>query len=156
MTDSFDDTAQLLAAAFLKQMRTASLATVDGQSQPHAANIQYVWTDINRLCFLSSEQSRHAKDIYHQPVVAMSVYDHDDRPEMIRGVQLHGRCMSITQPSARDAIMKQYAERYPIVNTEAFTSIVARQTLYEVTPTWLRWIDNQTRFGFKVEWSLDA
>lgn len=156
MTASSDDAQFEIACDFLKQMRTSSLATVDEQCLPHAANIQYVWTATNRLCFLSSEQSNHARHIQQQPRVALSVYDHDDRPHMIRGVQLHGRCEAITEPISHAVIMKQYAMQYPIVNTAAFIPILARQTLFEVTPLWLRWIDNRTRFGFKVEWSLDV
>lgn len=150
-----DESALTKATAFLKTVRTASLATTDSSALPHAANIQFLSDDDCHLYFLSSEKSQHARHIALQQRIALSAYDHDDRPHMIRGVQLHGRCMAIVSHAKRESVMGAYCGKFPIAADPSFTQIVRRQTLYEITPTWLRWIDNRVQFGFKLEWVLE-
>lgn len=149
------DSALTKAAAFLKSVRTASLATADFNALPHAANIQFLCDDSCNLYFLSSEKSQHAQHIAQQNRVAMTVYDHDDRPHMIRGVQMHGECTVVVNVAKRVAVMALYCEKFPIAADPSFTPIVNRQTLYVIQPSWLRWIDNRVQFGFKLEWRLE-
>lgn len=140
------------AAAFLKTVRTASLATTDTCSLPHAANIQFFSDDDCCLYFLSSEKSLHARHVAQQHLVAVSVYDHDDRPQMIRGVQMHGRCIAVVSQMRREMLLSLYGAKFPIATDPSFIQIVNRQTLFEIQPTWVRWIDNRVQFGFKLEW----
>lgn len=151
-----DESALANATRFLKTVRTASLATTDPNALPHAANVQFFSDEDCCLYFLSSKKSAHATHIAHQTHVAVSVYDHDDRPEMIRGIQMRGQCTDVASPEERAALMSLYVQKFPIACDPAFVQMVNRQTLYQIQPTWLRWIDNRVRFGFKLEWVLES
>lgn len=140
------------AAAFLKQMRTASLATADADGRPHAANIQYASDKQCSLYFLSSDKSAHVQHLSANHHVALTIYHHDDRPHMIQGLQMRGRCERLTTPQHENH-WPLYAEKFPIVNEPTMRAIALRQGMYRVTPNWLRWIDNRVEFGFRQEWS---
>lgn len=141
------------AAALLADCRTASLATVDEQGHPHAANIQYVQDDQLRLYFVSSEDAAHSRHITARPAVALTIYHHDDaQPENIRGLQLHARAEALTNDTDRDHAWTLYAARFPfIANDPQLRAAVEQQTFYRLTPTWLRLIDNRRGFGWKAE-----
>ena len=144
------------AAALLAQCRTASLATVDEQGHPHAANIQYVHDDRLRLYFISGEDAAHSRHITANPAVALTVYHPDDRdPANIRGLQLHGRAEPISDEAERSRVLARYAKRFPfIADAPALRAAVEKQTFYCMTPTWVRLIDNRRGFGWKVEKEL--
>lgn len=141
------------AAALLAECRTASLATVDEQGHPHAANIQYVHDDQLRLYFVSSEDAAHSRHIAVNPMVALTVYHHDDEdPANIRGLQLHGRVEALSNDTQRRRVLALYAARFPFITTDpALRAAVEKQTFYCLAPTWLRLIDNRRRFGWKAE-----
>lgn len=136
---------------FLAVSRTASLATVDvATGQPHAANVQFVADEAWRLHWISSEKSLHSQQLVQQPRVAFTVYAHQDDPEQIRGLQMHGIAAAVTGED-RQHTLRLYANKYPFVESEPFRSAVLKQSLYRITPTWLRWIDNRRGFGWKIE-----
>ncbi len=157
MTDEHSDilreTAELLA-----DCRTASLATVDEHGHPHAVNIQYAHDDQLRLYFVSSEDAAHSRHIAVNPAVALTVYHHDDaQPENLRGLQLQAHAEAITDEADRSREMTLYAARFPFITTDPILgAAVEQQTLYRLTPTWLRLIDNRRGFGWKVEKMLDV
>ena len=146
------------AAALLAECRTASLATVDEQDRPHAANIQYVHDDRLRLYFVSSEDAAHSRHIETNPTVALTVYHHDDQdPANIHGLQLHGRAQPITDQAERRRVLALYTARFPFITTDpALRAAVEMQTFYRFTPTWVRLIDNRRGFGWKVEIDMAA
>ena len=143
--------------ALLTDCRTASIATVDEHGRPHAANVQYVHDDRNRLYFVSDPDSAHALHIHRTGRVAVTVYAHEDqRPNDIHGLQLHGSCQSLANPTDRQHAQALYVTKYPFVAEVAeLLHAVEAQQFYRVAPTWLRWIDNRTQFGFKSEWGGD-
>ena len=55
------------SASLLSDCRTASLATVDDDGRPHAANIQYVHDERLRLYFVSSEDAAHSQHAAARP-----------------------------------------------------------------------------------------
>ena len=145
------------AAALLAECRTASLATVNAEGDPHAANIQYVQDDQLRLHYISSEDSAHSVDIAVQIAVAVAVYHHDDAQlGTIRGVQLRGRVEAVTDQRELADVMERYLSKFSfIADDPQLRAAVQRQTLYRFTPTWLRMIDNRRGFGWKVEIDMD-
>ncbi len=152
MTDESVDILQE-AATLLADCRTASLATVDSNGQPYAANIQYVHDDRLHLYFVSSEDSGHSQHIAARPDVAVTVYHHEDaEPGTIRGLQLHGRVAAVTDEREQDSALTQYLSKFSfIADSHKLRGAVERQTIYCFAPTWLRLIDNRRGFGWKVE-----
>jgi len=137
----------------LARCRTASLATADPQGLPHAANVQYAHDHAWRLVFVSGADTPHARHLQHKPDAAITIYAHHDEPANIHGLQLHARAESLTPGSSPyHAALECYLARYPfIAESEQFLKMVRSQTLFRLTPSWLRWIDNRRRFGFKIE-----
>ena len=144
--------------AFLGRHRTASLATADDDGQPHAANVQFVHDEAWRLIWVSSPQSRHSRQLASRPAAAVTIYAPTDDPAQVHGVQMHGHVaagVAIDRPGW-DTLWDRYRAKFSFVQTsEALRAAVERQQFYVFTPTWLRWIDNRRRFGWKVEWRLD-
>lgn len=146
------------ALTLLATCRTASLATVDTDGQPHAANIQYAFDGQLNLYFVSSPDAAHSRHIAQKPAVAVAVYDHhDSEPALIHGLQLHARATAISDPVERAKALALYTARFPFITTEPkLAAAVERQSFYKLTPTWLRLIDNRRGFGWKVEMDLVA
>ncbi len=151
-TELLHDAAELLA-----QCRTAGLATTDARGKPHAANIQYAHDDRLNLYFVSSPDAAHSQHILTNPKIALTVYHPDDaEPQNIRGLQIHAHAEPVTDTIERHEAMRLYKARYTfIAKNPILLAAVKRQTLYRLTPTWLRLIDNRRGFGWKLEVQLD-
>ena len=141
------------SASLLSDCRTASLATVDDDGRPHAANIQYVHDERLRLYFVSSEDAAHSQHAAARPDVAVTVYHHEDaEPGTIRGLQIRGRLTAVTDEREQDTALTQYLSKFSfIADSHKLRGAVERQTLYCFTPSWVRLIDNRRGFGFKAE-----
>ena len=135
--------------------RTASLATVDDQGLPHAANVQYACDDAMSLVWVSSEKSAHSQHLMQRLRAAVTVYAHQDSPTEIRGVQMRG-IVTIERDERRDLALHLYRSKFPFVTEEPYRTAVSKQTLYRFTPSWLRYIDNRRGFGWKVELDLSG
>lgn len=132
---------------------TLSLATVAADGSPHAANLYFAADDELNLYFVSDPASLHSRHLQARPDVAATVYEPVASWQEIRGVQLHGRAAPI-HDEQWDAVWRLYVDRFPSVAD--MEPLVRKQRFYRITPTWLRWIDNTVRFGFKRELTLDA
>jgi len=140
-------------AAFLAVCRTASLATVDHHGAPYAANIQYVSDDAWRLYWVSSASAKHSQNLDADPRAAVTIYAHQDSPELIHGLQMRGRA-EVLDPSKVDQALTLYAQKYPFVSGPPYDAAMRMQLFYRFTPAWLRWIDNREGFGRKFEKTL--
>ena len=135
---------------FLAVCKTASLATVDSHGNPCAANIQYVHDNHWRLYWVSSMSSAHSVNIEHKHETAVTIYAHQDEPEMIHGLQMRGVARMLDIDQLEEA-HKRYASKYPFVTGPPYDKAMKLQLFYRFTPTWLRWIDNRKGFGWKIE-----
>lgn len=150
----FDLAAEL--ALFLATCRTASLATVDDHGRPHAANIQYAHDPRHCLYFVSSPESDHSRHIARRPDIALTIYAHNDKPESIHGLQLHGRCQAIEDDPARwNQVWEIYTAKFSFIRSlPQMRKMIEAQRFYCVHPTWMRWIDNRRGFGWKFETTI--
>ena len=140
-------------AAFLAVCRTASLATVDQDGGPYAANVQYASDSAWRLYWVSSPNSAHSLHLSAKSDAAVTIYAHRDTPERIHGLQMRGFAQVLGGDDA-DRALSLYAEKYPFVADPPFNEAVRSQRFYRFTPNWLRWIDNRQGFGWKRELTL--
>ncbi len=145
-------------ALFLATARTAGLATTDGDGFPHACNIQFVSDAGLKLYWVSSPSSAHSVNLTIRPECAITVYAHDDRAENIHGLQMHGLAEEITPQDAPrwNDTFDRYTDKFAFVKSNPqLMKAVENQSFYCFAPTWLRWIDNRVRFGFKIEKSFE-
>lgn len=137
-------------ATFLALCKTASLATVDGEGSPFAANIQYASDSAWGLYWVSSPSTSHSQNLLHQAKTAVTIYAHQDSPEMIHGLQMRGEAVVLDGDAASEAL-SLYTEKYPFTAEPPYRDAVLKQRFYRFKPTWVRWIDNRQGFGWKRE-----
>ena len=139
---------------FLALCKTASLATIDLHGMPCAANVQYVHDNHWRLYWVSSVSSAHSVNIEHRHNAAVTIYAHQDQPDMIHGLQMRGVAKMLETDRLQEA-HTLYAAKYPFVTGPPYDKAMKMQLFYAFTPTWLRWIDNRRGFGWKLEKSVE-
>ncbi|MEM7624621.1 MAG: pyridoxamine 5'-phosphate oxidase family protein [Planctomycetota bacterium] len=154
---SFDQEIDL----FLATCRTASLATVGrlggDAGQPHAANVQYAHDASWCLYWISSPDSAHSQHLAAHPRAAVTVYAHQDVPELIHGLQMHGTVDLVIEHGQAEwhRVWELYTRKYDFVRSvPQLREAAEKQKFYCFRPTWVRWIDNRKGFGWKIEKDL--
>lgn len=133
----------------LHTVSTMTLATtLDGL--PHAAPVYFAASAQLDLFFFSAQDSLHSRHIRHDPRAAAAIYPLCQSWQDIRGLQLHGTVSLVESPPSWEAAWCLYQDKFPFVR--ALKTIVARNQLYTLTPTWLRLVDNAQGFGHKQEY----
>jgi hypothetical protein len=162
---------------YLKEHYTMTIATAKGET-PWAASVFYA-NDGFTLYFLSDPDSRHSKDIAENPLVAVTVNEdyHDWRK--IKGIQMEGKAELVATEDEMIKAVAIYVEKYsftaaylklmlsPFPRIAGYldkllsrlplvpglpTTFTAR--FYKVTPTLVRFIDNEKSFGHHEEFKL--
>ncbi|MEM9882652.1 MAG: pyridoxamine 5'-phosphate oxidase family protein [Planctomycetota bacterium] len=144
---------------FLATSRTATLATVDGEGCPYAANVQYAHDSGWRLIWVSSPTSQHSRHLAERADAALTVYAHRDHAETLHGLQLRGTVAPAIAKGQAEwrRVWDRYTAKFDFVRSlPQFRDAAERQSFYVFTPSWLRWIDNRRGFGWKVEKELSA
>lgn len=141
---------QELVRGVLQAESTLVLATVSVDGIPHAVPLFYV-CDGNRLFWFSSESSEHSINLEREGCVAASIFRSTERWNEICGLQMKGIARQVKDKSTRKAITKIYVERFNL--GAVFRFAISRSTLYEFVPSWIRYINNATHFGYKFELS---
>ena len=147
-------------ATFLAAQTTLTLATVNANGLPQACDVLYAQPeDQTSFYFLSDPKTAHAQNIQRTSCISATVHDAAHEWEKIRGVQIVGDAERIADRTARQYAFDCYIARYPFVQ-QWLSSVDAlgRETpnvgvveLYQITPHWVRWIDNSQGFGYKEE-----
>ncbi len=139
---------------FLAKHKTASLATVCPQHQPHSANVQYASTHSYQFYYVSKPEAAHSQHIQTNAHAAITVYAHTKIAATIHGVQLHGKLCALETQSQIDHAFKIYSQKFGFAKLPPFKQKILDQTFYCFTPTWIRFIDNRVRFGYRSEINL--
>jgi len=142
-------------AAFLSLSRTLSLATVNEEGQPHAANLWFANDEQFCFYFVSDPGSEHSKHIARDPRVGLTVYAHLDEADQIHGIQAHGECRQIDGTESASAL-GLFCTKFPAVAaSHTIRDRLKGERFYRVKPTWLRWVDNRRGFGWKYEMKIE-
>ena len=138
--------------AFLAVHHTASLATVDDQGAPHAANVLYALDGLV-LYWMSDTETRHSRHIEaRQRVTATVAPDYADF-RLIRGVQIF--CAARRLGGAESlATARRMISRYGFLATLANGPAALRAAFenagfYCIEPERITLIDNTKGFGHK-------
>lgn len=143
----------------LKEHKTLTLATCAGD-RPWAASLYYVCDADLKLYFISDPETRHARELKANPVVAVTVNADRHLWPQLRGLQIEARANTVA-PARRDAVLALYLDRFKEIAAlfEAPTGSqerniaerLANGTFYEIVPSRIRLIDNRQGFGFRAE-----
>jgi len=134
--------------AFFQDASTLSLATVDDDGAPHAANVNFVADEDLNLYWVSHPDAAHSRHIAARPHVAITAYVPFDKPSEIRGLQAHGDAAPIAKDEF-NRVFELFCQRFTYA--VSFERRIREEQFYRMTPTWVRWIDHAVNFGFKVE-----
>jgi uncharacterized protein YhbP (UPF0306 family) len=102
------------------------------------------------LYFVSSPNSRHARDLAQDPRVAAAIHEdyHDWRA--IQGLQLCGTVARL-EGAARDAALACYRQKFPFLKTQTFLlEALGKAACYRLTPAEMYFVDNSVGFGKRV------
>jgi uncharacterized protein YhbP (UPF0306 family) len=138
--------------AFLKAQSTLALATVAADGSPRVTPLFYLLEDGPRIYWFSSAASEHSRSLRRNPAAAVTVYRDAERWREIRGVQMRGAARAVGDRALRRSIAESYAERFQL--GKVLQAGIARSSLYVFEPSWMRYIDNSRRFGYRFEVQL--
>ena len=133
---------------FLQSESTLVLSTKGADGTVHSTPLFYVVEENLDLLWLSSAGSRHSRHINGEPQASIAVFRSTFEWRKIIGVQMHGQC-SIVHGSERSPVIHAYCSRFQLDTVLSFS--VSRSLVYRFRPQWVRYIDNQKRFGHKFE-----
>jgi uncharacterized protein len=139
-------------SAFLRRHTTLTIATVDREAWPQAADMFYVSDDALNLYFVSGEKSRHSMNLarIHRVAVTIHVETWDWRD--IQGLQIEGEARAIGDPDERDRAWSLFRGKFPFTNE--FVDQIVRSSFYVVVPKWIRLIDNTREYGHREEFGF--
>jgi uncharacterized protein YhbP (UPF0306 family) len=141
-----------IVRAFLDTQSTLALATVNAEGQPEAAPIFYVSDDRLNLYWLSATHVRHSVNLAANNRVSAAVYPAVWQWNDISGVQMEGIASMVQDERVREQILLLYLRKFQLPPT--FDAAITASSLYVLRPTWIRWVDNSVKFGYKVEMEL--
>jgi uncharacterized protein YhbP (UPF0306 family) len=151
MTDQ--ESLKSLICNYLERHTTLSLATCKN-SQPWATDLFYASDDNCRLYFVSSGKTRHCQHIAANPHVSVSISGDVSGWEEIKGLQLDGVAV-VVPDSERDRVAETYLAKFPALKklhkASKILSSFFESSFYQITPKWIRLIDNSKGFGHKDE-----
>jgi hypothetical protein len=138
--------------ALVHGQSTLVLSTVNADGTPHATPLFYLAGDELELYWFSDASSQHSANLTRDCNVAVAVYASTEHWKEICGVQIRGTVGKITDRKIRRDITRRYCGRFQL--GQIFRLALARCSLYVLWPSWIRYIDNSKRFGYRSEISL--
>jgi uncharacterized protein YhbP (UPF0306 family) len=141
---------------YLTRHNVLTLAYQDSEG-PQACAVWYAAGEDLTLYFLSAQSTRHGAALADGGKIAFAIQRDDQEWRSIQGVQGRGLCRPVT-PEQRANAWQAYSRRFPFVikPVQAIAAALAAMTLFSISPTWLRLIDNTKGFGHKEELFLDT
>lgn len=158
-----DETAlRTVILKYLGSHNTLALATLH-ENAPHCAAVFYVNIGF-KLYFVSSPTSRHGIDLSHLAHVSATINEDYALWRSIKGIQLEGTVRKMGGIWTNGRLAIAFTKKFPDV-TDFFSSprqlgkeIVAKVQgveFYELSPSRLKYIDNELGFGHREELLLD-
>lgn len=100
------------ARAIINGNKYMVLATAGKDGKPWGCVLNYVHDDEYNFYFLSSQKSEHMRQIKHEPVVFMVIYDSHCTKEEQDEVQIRGMARPVTQEELLNVIEKYDVSPY--------------------------------------------
>lgn len=139
---------------FLRHQSTLALATAgEDDGRPQVAPVFFVCDEAFNFYWISSPDSRHSMNLGDWNDVAGAVWAQTWTWSGIKGVQVEGDAMPIDGEDERERALALYKAKFEVVNDRLLT-LLDLSVMYVLRPRWLRWMDNERRFGYRQEFSL--
>jgi uncharacterized protein YhbP (UPF0306 family) len=136
---------------FLADHTTLTLATVSADGRPQAAPLFFAETDDLALIFISEQKVRHSKNIAANNIVAATIYADGQQWQTIRGLQIEGTCSPLAGQAVKTA-RDIYLRKFPFIQQNKLLLVMLNTVaFYQITPGWIRLINNSQGFGHKEE-----
>ena len=143
--------------AFLAAHHTVSLATVDDDGAPHAANVLYAPDGVS-LLWMSDTDTRHSRHIAARALVTATVAPDYSDFQVIRGLQIFGTARQLSGAEAVAAagrMVARYGFLASLANGPAkLRAAYERAGFYRLAPERITLIDNTRGFGHKATLQL--
>ncbi|GAA0385031.1 pyridoxamine 5'-phosphate oxidase family protein [Streptomyces luteireticuli] len=109
------------------------------------------------LVFVTSPTTRHGRALLAGDVpVAFTAQRDGQEWTALTGIQGRGTCRRL-DGAERAAAWDAYRSRFPYVEgSDRLRQAMERADLWELSPRWLRLVDNGRGFGHKSEWNASA
>ncbi len=104
-------TNQRIAGRIIIDNLYLSLATI-GRHQPWIAPLYYAVDDQNILYFVSDKTSRHARYIKKNSTVAVSIFNSQEIPEKVNGIQIKGEAYQVKLKELPHALSIYFKKRF--------------------------------------------
>jgi uncharacterized protein YhbP (UPF0306 family) len=134
---------------FLDLHSTLTLATVDPDASPRSTPLFYRSTPALSLYWFSSPRSAHSVNCARNPITSIAVYAHTTFWRQIQGLQMRGSVSRVKDPRLRGIIAADFTARFHLGPAPRLALRAA--ALFCFVPSWLRYLDNSRRFGFRFE-----
>ncbi len=108
---------QKIARKIIADNLYLSLATV-GMGQPWIAPLYYAADENFNLYFVSEKTSRHAQHITRSPQVAVSIFNSQEIPEKVNGVQIKGEARQVGLKELPHALGVYFKKRFSELLTD--------------------------------------
>ncbi len=129
---------------FIKEHHIFTLAT-SSNNQPYTCTCFYVYmAEENMFVFTSDITTKHIVDTLNQPCVAGAIALETSIIGKIRGIQFTGKIKKLEGKELSSAKIA-YIKKFPI-------ALLAKTTLWGITPDFIKMTDNRLGFGKKLIW----
>lgn len=129
---------------FIAEHHIFTLAT-SRDNKPYTSTCFYVYLpEINLFVFTSDKNTRHIQDTEQQQTVAGAIALETSIIGKIRGIQFTGIIKEL-EGNELSVAQKAYIKKFPI-------AILAKTTLWGITPDFIKMTDNRLGFGKKIIW----
>jgi len=129
---------------YIAEHHIFTLAT-SSNNIPYTATCFYVYIpEMNMFVFTSDITTKHITDCIEQPKVAGAIALETSIIGKIRGIQFTGIIKKLEEKELSIAY-KAYIKKFPV-------ALLAKTTLWGITPDFIKMTDNRLGFGKKLIW----
>lgn len=129
---------------FIAQNQSLTLAT-QTSGHPYCCSLFYAFDEREGVFyFMSSVDSRHAKEIILNPNIAGTVLNGEESILNLQGIQFLGTA-HLLEGEDYSAAKKIYVQRHP-------TARLHQSELWAIKVEWIKMTDNTLGFGSKLIW----
>lgn len=128
-----------------------------------AATVFYASDAAFNLYFVSDRRTRHAQDMLANPQVALAINADPDNWHDVRGLQMAGeaarvegveRATALALYLGKFASVKALFESPRSADEQTIAQRLKNTDFWRVTPNFIRLVDNERGFGFRIELQL--
>ncbi|MDA8334776.1 MAG: pyridoxamine 5'-phosphate oxidase family protein [Peptococcaceae bacterium] len=132
------------ALSYLDSHHVATLAS-SGEEGPWASAVFYI-NDRFTLSFLSDPATRHGRNLTANPRVAVAIHEDEGDWREVRGIQLLGEAMPVSNLE-KTRLIPAFIARFPsvglIVSDPGFVRVLAQSLLYRIQPREIWYLDKK-------------